>query len=59
MKTECIYVDENRRERILYIDELVTIEYDHDEIHYMNNDSRLFREIRRASRERRLFCTSI
>ena len=57
MKTECIYVDENRRERILYIDELVTIEYDHDEIHYMNNDSRLFREIRRASRERRLFCT--
>ena len=58
MKTECIYVDENRRERILYIDELVTIEYDHDEIHYMNNDSRLFREIRRASRERRLFCTT-
>ncbi len=57
MKTECIYVDENRQERILYIDELVTIEYDHDEIHYMNNDSRLFREIRRASRERRLFCT--
>jgi len=43
MKTECIYVDENRRERILYIDELVTIEYDHDEIHYINNDSRLFR----------------
>ena len=24
MKTECIYVDDDRRERILYIDELVT-----------------------------------
>lgn len=57
MKTECIYVDENRQERILYIDELVTIEYSNDEIHYMNNDSRLFREVRRASREHRLFCT--
>lgn len=57
MKTECIYVDENHQERILYIDELVTIEYSNDEIHYMNNDSRLFREVRRASREHRLFCT--
>lgn len=57
MKTECIYVDENRQERILYIDELVTIEYSNDEIHYMNNNSRLFREVRRASREHRLFCT--
>lgn len=57
MKTECIYVDDDRRERILYIDELVTVEYSNDEIHYMNNDSRLFREVRRASREHRLFCT--
>ena len=57
MKTECIYVDENHQERILYIDELVTIEYSNDEIHYMNNNSRLFREVRRASREHRLFCT--
>ena len=46
MKTECIYVDDDRRERILYIDELVTVEYSNDEIHYMNNDSRLFREVR-------------
>ena len=53
MKTECIYVDDDRRERILYIDELVTVEYSNDEIHYMNNDSRLFREVRRASREHR------
>ncbi|MDE5823164.1 MAG: hypothetical protein K2H91_00540, partial [Lachnospiraceae bacterium] len=57
MKTECIYVDENHQERILYINELVTIEYSNDEIHYMNNNSRLFREVRRASREHRLFCT--
>ncbi|MDE7415956.1 MAG: hypothetical protein K2N44_06545 [Lachnospiraceae bacterium] len=57
MKTECIYADENHQERILYIDELVTIEYSNDEIHYMNNNSRLFREVRRASREHRLFCT--
>lgn len=57
MKTECIYVDENHQERILYIDELVTVEYANDEIHYMNNNSRLFREVRRASREHRLFCT--
>lgn len=55
MKTECIYVDENHQERILYIDELVTVEYVNDEIHYMNNNSRLFREVRRASREHRLF----
>lgn len=57
MKTECIYVDENHQERILYIDELVTVEYENDEIHYINNNSRLFREVRRASREHRLFCT--
>lgn len=57
MKTECIYVDDDHQERILYIDELVTVEYSNDEIHYMNNDSRLFREVRRASREHRLFCT--
>lgn len=57
MKTECIYVDENHQERILYIDELVTVEYENDEIHYINNNSRLFREVRRASRKHRLFCT--
>lgn len=57
MKTECIYVDENRQERILYIDELVTTEYVNGKNHYMNNNSRLFREVRKASREHRLFCT--
>lgn len=57
MKTECIYIDENNQERILYIDELVTTEYVNGEVHYMNNNSRLFREVRRASREHRLFCT--
>lgn len=57
MKTECIYIDENHQERILYIDELVTVEYENDEIHYINNNSRLFREVRRASRDHRLFCT--
>lgn len=57
MKTECIYVDEYNHERILYIDELATTEYSNGEIHYMNNNTRLFREVRRASREHRLFCT--
>ena len=57
MKTECIYIDENNHERILYIDELATTEYNNGEIHYIHNNSLLFREVRRASRERRLFCT--
>ena len=57
MKTECIYIDQNNCERILYIDEIATTEYSNGEIHYMNNNSLLFREVRRASREHRLFCT--
>lgn len=57
MKIECIYVDEYKNERILYIDELVTIEYENGEIHYMNNNSLLFRNVRKASQEHRLFCT--
>ena len=57
MKIECIYVDEYKNERILYIDELTTIEYENGEIHYMNNNSQLFREVRKASQEHRLFCT--
>lgn len=57
MKIECIYVDEDKSERILYIDELVTIEYENGEIHYMNNNSMLFRNVRKASQEHRLFCT--
>lgn len=56
MKTECIYIEDNNHERILYIDELVTTEYINGKIHYINNNSRLFREVRRASREHRLFC---